>query len=87
MVDIESDSFQLDNELTGKEIAIIFNACRYQDSNDWRYIKAKYTADYLVLENEQFCPTAKSAIDTYAANLIALDKIRQNPELMKLIKH
>ncbi len=87
MVNRESDSFQSDNKLTGKEIAMIFNACRYQDGNDWRDIKAKYTADYLVLENEQFFPTARSAIDTYAANLIALDKIRQNPEFMQLIKH
>ncbi|MFB2922787.1 hypothetical protein [Aerosakkonema funiforme] len=62
-------------QLTGQQIAEILNETRYENSSDWVFVKSQYSSDYVVLSNEQFCPTAPSRIDIELAELLAQQKL------------
>ncbi|MFB2924034.1 hypothetical protein [Aerosakkonema funiforme] len=62
-------------QLTGQQIAEILNETRYENSSDWVFVKSKYSSDYVVLSNEQFCPNAPSRIDIELAELLVQQKL------------
>ena len=62
-------------QLSGQQIAEILNKARYGNSSDWVFVKSKYSSDYVVLSNEQFCPTAPSRIDIELAELLVQQKL------------